>query len=68
MQSTLSQFGYTIKNLRIKNHLSQEELAKILKVDKAYISRIEGGKKNVTLQTIEKLATALGVQTRDLFR
>jgi transcriptional regulator with XRE-family HTH domain len=68
MQTIFSRFGYTIKQLRIKKGLSQEDLAKLLGADKAYVSRIECGKKNITLQTIEKLAISLGVSTRDLFR
>ena len=50
-----------MKKVRAKKKLSQGALARLLEVDKGYISNIESGKKNPTLATIQRLADALGV-------
>lgn len=45
-----------IKNLRTQKKLSREELSLVLGVDNSYISKLEKGKINVTLDKIEMLA------------
>lgn len=45
-----------IKNLRIQKKLSREELSLILGVDNSYISKLEKGKINITIDKIEMLA------------
>ena len=48
-----------IKNLRILKKLSREELSLALGVDNSYISKLEKGKINITLDKIELLANYL---------
>ncbi len=45
-----------IKNLRTQKKLSREELSLALGVDNSYISKLEKGKINITLDKIEMLA------------
>ncbi len=45
-----------IKNLRIQKKLSREGLSLALGVDNSYISKLEKGKINITLDKIEILA------------
>ena len=45
-----------IKNLRTQKKLSREELSLVLGVDNSYISKLEKGKINITLDKIEMLA------------
>lgn len=45
-----------IKNLRTHKKLSKEELSLVLGVDNSYISKLEKGKINITLDKIEMLA------------
>ena len=47
-----------LKELRAKQKLSQQKLAAKMKVKKEYISRIEGGRQNVTLETLFRIADA----------
>jgi transcriptional regulator with XRE-family HTH domain len=54
-------FGKRIRELRIAQQLSQEELAAICNLDRTYISSIERGRRNVSLRNIAVLATSLGV-------
>ena len=45
-----------IKNLRTQKKLSREELSLTLGVDNSYVSKLEKGKINITLDKIEMLA------------
>lgn len=62
----LDKFGNKIKEIRQSKLMSQDELATIMGIDRAQISKIEKGKINVTLETIEKLATALNVYLKEI--
>lgn len=60
-------FGEKIKEIRTNQQMSQLELSKAADIERAQISRIEKGKVNITLETIEKLSEALNVDIKDLF-
>ena len=60
-------FGQNVKELRKAANISQEELALRLDADQAYVSRIESGQMNVTLETIEEIAKALRSEVSALF-
>jgi len=47
--------------------ISQEELAFLCGLHRTYISDIERGTRNVSLENIEKIARALNVSPKDLF-
>jgi DNA-binding XRE family transcriptional regulator len=51
--------GETIKSIRISRNLTQDQLGKIIKVQKSQISKLESGAKNVTVETILKIFDAL---------
>lgn len=59
-------FGNRIKELRLAKLMSQDDLAEKSGIDRTQISKIEKGKVNATLETIEKLSTALDVSIKDL--
>lgn len=59
-------FGLRLKTLRKEKGLSQEELAERSGLNRPYISGIEQGKRNVSLEVMEKLAKALGVGIGEL--
>lgn len=61
-----TKFGNRIKELRISRLMSQDDLAAIVGIDRTQISKIEKGRVNVTLETIEKLANALSVSVKEL--
>jgi transcriptional regulator with XRE-family HTH domain len=65
-QSIVVRFGQSVRNLRLRLGISQEELAERADLHRTYISGIERGARNVTLRSIERLAKALGVPTSDL--
>lgn len=51
--------AHQFKELRKKKQLTQSELAEKLGMEKGQISKIENGKFNLTLSTINKIALAL---------
>jgi len=59
-------FGLAVKEQRKRLNVSQEELAMRIGADQAYVSRIEAGQMNVTLETAEQIAMALQVEVADL--
>ncbi|MEB2777457.1 helix-turn-helix transcriptional regulator [Algoriphagus sp. D3-2-R+10] len=60
-------FGQRVKLLRKAKELSQEELAEKSGLNRPYISAIEQGKRNVSLEVIEKLAEALEIKIKEFF-
>lgn len=54
--------AYQFKKLRKKKKLTQSQLAEKLGLEKGQISKIENGKFNLTLSTINKMAAALGAK------
>ncbi len=54
--------AHQFKELRKKKHLTQSQLAEKLGMEKGQISKIENGKFNLTLATINKIASALGAK------
>ncbi|QNN25487.1 helix-turn-helix transcriptional regulator [Planctomycetales bacterium ZRK34] len=55
-------FGEQVRTLREAAELSQEALAAKAGLHRTHISLIERGQRSVRLETIERLAIALGVQ------
>lgn len=68
MQEISKKLGENLKRIRTKKKLSQGAIARILGVDKGYVSNIENGKKNPTLATIERLANAINVSADELLK
>ncbi len=60
-------FGFRVKSLREKNGFSIEHLANISNVDRNYLSAIEKGKRNCSLEIQERLITALGIRFSEFF-
>jgi len=63
----LIKFGKKVREIRIKQNLSQEKLATKAGVHRTYIGMIERAEKNITLENIEKVAKALGLSVKELF-
>ncbi len=59
--------GDNIKRIRKAKSLSQKEVITVAGLDAAQYSRIENGKTDPTVTTLEKIAKALGVSLSDLF-
>ena len=60
--------GKNLKRIRIAKGISQGKIARILKVGRSFITNIENGKTNPTLDTISKIAKAIGVSVGELMK
>lgn len=58
--------GARIRYHRVKNGLSQEELAERSELSRVYISYIESGERNVSLDSIITIANILNISADDL--
>ncbi len=58
--------GQRIRNYRTQKGLSQEKLAELSGCHPTYIGQVERGEKNTTLESIEKIASALGITLEKL--
>ncbi len=67
-KTILEKFGQKIREERLKQGLSQEELAAKAGVHRTYIGMIERAEKNITLENIERLALALKISLTDIFK
>lgn len=56
------QMAAKLKALRERRGLTQEQLAEKSGVSRTYLARLETGRQDPTLSTLEKLAKALGVK------
>lgn len=65
---TLKKIGKRIQELRELQNLSQQDLAAKINYDKSNMSRLESGRNNMTVVTLEKVAKALNVDLIELFR
>ncbi|EAQ37515.1 probable transcriptional regulator [Nitrobacter sp. Nb-311A] len=58
--------AWNLRRLRVKRALSQEALAVDAGIDRSYVGRLERGVENPTVETLDKLATALQVAAAEL--
>ncbi|WP_082930630.1 helix-turn-helix domain-containing protein [Rhizobium bangladeshense] len=59
--------GWNVRRLRVDRGLSQERLALEAEIDRSYVGRIERGRENVTVATLEAFARVLSVNVSELF-
>lgn len=60
--------GITLKALRAEKGVSQEKLALNTGIDRRYMSDIENGRRNVSLEILEKLAAFFEMKVSELFQ
>ncbi|MFV8371889.1 helix-turn-helix domain-containing protein [Flavobacterium sp. LB2P74] len=60
-------FGQKVKELREQKGFSIEQLANISNVDRNYISDIEKGKRNVSIEIMDKIILALDTDFIEFF-
>ena len=58
--------GSKIKNIRYNNNISQVEMAKILEINRNYLSRIETNKSLPTAEVLTKLAEKFNISIDSL--
>jgi len=67
-ESLRNRFAKNLKSLRNSQGISQEYLAELAGFHRTYVSQIERGVGNISLDNIEKMAIALSVDPIDFFK
>lgn len=68
MEKTREKIGRRIRDLRIDRlKMSQNEFARFLNVDRTYLSRVELGKQNITIDTLEMFCNKLNISFSEFF-
>jgi transcriptional regulator with XRE-family HTH domain len=66
MKSIAVKFGQRLKELRKKHLLTQDSLAEAAGLSCKHIGEIERGEVNLTIQSLEQIANALGLKVHEL--
>ncbi len=61
-------FGERVRELRIQKNLSQEKFALQIDMDRTYLASVESGKRNISLENINKIANGLEITLSELFK
>jgi transcriptional regulator with XRE-family HTH domain len=59
--------GARITQLRKQKNLSQQKFAYAADMERTYLNHIEKGRKNISVNTLQKVITALGVSFKEFF-
>lgn len=60
--------GTRIKNKRLEQNLTQEQLAEKVELSAVYIGQIERGERKMTIETLVKLANSLNSSIEELLK
>lgn len=60
MANVFERFGTRLREIRLTKGISQERLAELAGLHRTYVSSVERGERNISLENIDRLATALG--------
>ena len=61
-------FGIVISRLRVRKGLTQEGLSGLAGIARSHLAALENGEKTVRLDTMWRIADALGIRPSDLIR
>ena len=64
----LLKYGQVVRKMRLEKGISQETLADLSGLHRTYMSDVELGKRNVSLENIDRIANALDVSISEIFR
>lgn len=59
--------GQRIKYLRTERGISQEKFALSIDMDRTYYASVESGKRNISINNIQKIANGFNITLEELF-
>ncbi len=59
--------GLRIKELRTEKELTQEGLAWNAEINRTFMNHVENGRKNVSIESLEKIIAGLGTSLKEFF-
>lgn len=66
MPDLLAVFAKNLRAHRLRNGLTQEQLADACELHRTYIGALERSERNISLRNLEKIASVLGVSPAKL--
>ncbi|HCA09638.1 helix-turn-helix transcriptional regulator [Chryseobacterium sp.] len=67
MENIKQKIGDRIKEVRVEKKLSQESVAYNSGIERSFMTHIENGRRNVSVETLEKVLTGLEISFSDFF-
>ena len=64
----LSKIGTVIQNRRLSLGLSQEDVVGRAEMDRGHYSEVENGKRNISINTLKRIAEALEIEPWKLLK
>jgi len=64
--SARTRFAQKLREARVARRISQEALADIAGLHRTYVGSVERGERNISIDSMERLAQALGLDVTDL--
>lgn len=65
--NTLQKIGKVTKNMRVARGLSQEQFCSQCGIDQHYISNIENGQRNISIDVVERISSFFGLSLTQFF-
>jgi DNA-binding XRE family transcriptional regulator len=62
-----TKIGLRIKELRTEKELTQEGLAWNAEINRTFMNHIENGRKNLSVESLEKIIAGLGTNLKEFF-
>ena len=59
--------GKRISTLRNQKKLSQQKFANEADIERSYLTHVEKGRKNISMNTLKKITAALEISLKDFF-
>jgi transcriptional regulator with XRE-family HTH domain len=63
-----AKIGFALKDIREKKNITQAMLANSSGIDRTFISHVENGSRNISMETLEKMLKGLDVTFKDFFK
>ncbi len=60
-------FGKAIKQIRTEQGISQEKFALQIDMDRTYYASVEAGKRNISLENIQKISNGYHIPISEIF-
>ncbi len=62
-----TKIGSRIKELRTEKNLTQEAVAWAAEVDRTFMNHVENGRRNISIESLEKILSGLETNFKDFF-
>lgn len=62
-----TKIGLRIKELRTEKNLTQEAIAFKAEIDRTFMNHVENGRRNISIESLEKVLSGLEITIKDFF-